>query len=140
MILSVFPGKNSKTQSSLNYLQSGPRKFTKPDFSGLAPIRRVLSSENIESLGSRLSSRGGTRHEQNHHNWQDFHNLLSAPKNFADPGNCFQELASEKLLNLLRDRPCLELIIVSSKFQALLFVQDKLLESVRKLSIPVKFS
>ena len=31
-ILSVFPRKNSKTQSSLNFLQSGPRKFTKSDF------------------------------------------------------------------------------------------------------------
>ena len=37
-----FPGKNSKTQSSLNFLQSGLRKFTISDFSGLAPIRRVL--------------------------------------------------------------------------------------------------
>ena len=35
-ILSVFHRKNSKTQSSLNFLQSGPRKFTKSDFSGLA--------------------------------------------------------------------------------------------------------
>ena len=43
-ILSVFPRKNSKTESSLNFLQSGPRKFTKSDFSGLAPIRRALSS------------------------------------------------------------------------------------------------
>ena len=41
-VLSVFPWKNSKTQSSLNFLQSGPRKFTKSDFSGLAPIRLVL--------------------------------------------------------------------------------------------------
>ena len=37
-----FPRQNSKTQSSLNFLLSGPRKFTKSDFSGLAPIRRVL--------------------------------------------------------------------------------------------------
>ena len=51
-------------------------------------------------------------------------------KIIADPEKCFQELISEKLLILLRDRPCLELIIVSSKFQALLFLQDKLLESV----------
>ena len=41
-ILSVCPRKNSKTQSSLNFLQSGPRKVGKSDFSGLAPIRRVL--------------------------------------------------------------------------------------------------
>ena len=38
-----FPRKNSKTQSSLNFLQSGPRKFSKSDFSGLAPIQRVLN-------------------------------------------------------------------------------------------------
>ena len=41
-ILSVFPRKKSKTQSSLKFLQSGPQKFSKPDFLGLAPIRRVL--------------------------------------------------------------------------------------------------
>ena len=39
--MSVFPRKNRKTQSSLNFLQSGPRRFTKSDSSGLAPIRRV---------------------------------------------------------------------------------------------------
>ena len=38
---SSWEKKNSKTQSSLNFLQSGPRKFTKSDFSGLALIRRV---------------------------------------------------------------------------------------------------
>ena len=38
-----FLGKNSKTQSSLNFLQSGSRKFTKSDFSGLAPIWSVLN-------------------------------------------------------------------------------------------------
>ena len=43
-----------------------------------------------------------------------------------------------KLLILLRDRPCLELIIVSSNFQALLFLHDKLLESVGKFLISVK--
>ena len=47
----------------------------------------------------------------------------------ADPEKCFKELISEKLLILLRGRPCLELIIASSSFQALLFWQDKLLES-----------
>ena len=52
----------------------------------------------------------------------------------ADPEKCFQELISEKLLILLRDRPCL----VSSNFEALLFLQDKLLESVRKLLIQKK--
>ena len=40
--------------------------------------------------------------------------------------------------DLLRDRPCLELIIVSSNFQALFFLQAKLLESVWKLLIPEK--
>ena len=42
-ILSVFPRKNRKTQSSLNFSQSGPLKFTESDFLGLAPIRRVLN-------------------------------------------------------------------------------------------------
>ena len=58
----------------------------------------------------------------------------------ADPEKCFQELISEKLLILLWDRPCLESIIVSSHFQALLFLQEKLLESVWKVLIPVKES
>ena len=52
----------------------------------------------------------------------------------------FQEWISEELLILLRDRPCLELIIASSHFQAVLFLQDKLLESVWKPIIPVKKS
>ena len=51
-----------------------------------------------------------------------------------------QEFTSEDLLNLLRDRPCLELMIVLSNFSALLLLQDKLLESVGKLRIPVKKS
>ena len=38
----------------------------------------------------------------------------------------------------LRDGPCLELMIVSSNFQALLLLQDKLLASVWKRLIPVK--
>ena len=45
-------------------------------------------------------------------------------------GISIQELISEKLLILLRDRPCLEVIVVSSNFQALLFLPDKLPESV----------
>ena len=49
-ILSVFPRKNCKTQSSLNDFQSGPRKFTKSDFSGLAPIRLVLSDIQPENF------------------------------------------------------------------------------------------
>ena len=50
-----FPRKNSKTQSSLNFLQSGPRKLTKSDFSGLAPIQRVLREQHSgEATGSRL--------------------------------------------------------------------------------------
>ena len=36
--------------------------------------------------------------------------------------------------------PCLELIFVSSNFEALLLLQDKLLESVWKRIIPVKTS
>ena len=43
--------------------------------------------------------------------------------NYSGSGKCFQELISKKLLALLRDRPCLELIIIFSNFQALLFLQ-----------------
>ena len=42
------------------------------------------------------------------------------------------------LVIFLRERPCLEVIIVSGNFQALLFLQDKLLESVWKLWIQVR--
>ena len=58
----------------------------------------------------------------------------------ADPENCFQQLISEEFADLLWDKPCLELIISSSSFQALLFLQDKLLESILKLLHPVKKS
>ena len=50
---------------------------------------------------------------------------LSGPKIIADLEKCFRELISENLLMLLQDGPCLELIIVSSNFQALLLLQDK---------------
>ena len=40
---------------------------------------------------------------------------------------------SEILRILLRDRPCLELIIVSSNYKGLLLLYDKLLESVWKV-------
>ena len=60
---------------------------------------------------------------------EGFH-ITVGTKIIADPEKCFQELISEKLLIFLRDGPCLELIIVSSNFQALLLLQDKLLESV----------
>ena len=43
---------------------------------------------------------------------------------------CFQELTSEDLLVLLRDRPYLKLIVVSAHFQVLLFLQSNLLELV----------
>ena len=46
--------------------------------------------------------------------------LTVGTKIIADPEKCFQELISEKILVLLGDGPCLELIIVSSNFQALL--------------------
>ena len=58
----------------------------------------------------------------------------------ADPGKCFQELMFDQLLILLQDGPCQELIILSSKFQALVFLQDKLLESAWKQLIPVEKS
>ena len=47
-------------------------------------------------------------------------NITVGTKIIADPEKCFQELISEKLLIFtLRDGPCLELVIVSSNFQAL---------------------
>ena len=51
-------------------------------------------------------------------------------KIIADPENSFQELIFKNLLNLLWDWPCLEIIIVCSNFQDLLFLQDRSLESV----------
>ena len=45
-----------------------------------------------------------------------------------------------KITDFLRDGPCVELIIVSSNFQALLLLHDKLLESVWKRLILVKRS
>ena len=56
--------------------------------------------------------------------WAD----LSFPN--SGSGKCFQELISETVLFLLRDRPCLKLFTVFNNFQALLFLQDDLLESV----------
>ena len=41
-------GKNSKAQSSLNFLQSGPRKFTKSDFFGIGPD--LAGSERLSFL------------------------------------------------------------------------------------------
>ena len=38
-LLSIFPRKKKQNTESLNFLQSGPPKFSKSDFSGLAPIR-----------------------------------------------------------------------------------------------------
>ena len=63
-------------------------------------------------------------------------------KVIADPekGLKFQELKSEKLLILLQDRPCQELILVSSDFQVLFSVQDKLLASAWNLLVPAKKS
>ena len=57
--MSVFPRKKSKTQSSLNFLQSGPRKFSKSHFLGLAPVRRVLRKEQKREDKSRLEAPPG---------------------------------------------------------------------------------
>ena len=42
--------KQQKTEFT-NFLQSGSRKFTKSDFSGLAPIRRVLKDDDQHFFG-----------------------------------------------------------------------------------------
>ena len=56
--------------------------------------------------------------------------ITDGTKIIADPKTCFHELSIQKLVILLRDRPCLGLFPVSSHFQALLFLEDKLLELV----------
>ena len=70
-ILSVFPRRKSKTQSSLNFLQSGTQNFTKSDFLGLAPIRRVmiLAAQVLAIPGPRFLELCDSR----------FANLLAAP-------------------------------------------------------------
>ena len=71
--MSVFPRKNSKkTQSSLNFLQSGPRKFTNIWFFGIGPDpadserrkaakadARVSESTTPLRVGSSLGATGG---------------------------------------------------------------------------------
>ena len=52
----------------------------------------------------------------------------------------FSGINSEKLLILLQDGPCLEIIIASGNFQASFFLQDKWLESVWQVLIPLKKS
>ena len=53
-------------------------------------------------------------------------NVYCRDQNYSGSGKVFPELTSEKLLIFfLRDGPWLELIIVSSNFQALLLLQDK---------------
>ena len=64
------------------------------------------------------------------HAFQKYKANAVGTKILADPEKCFQEFVSEKLLILLQDRLYLKLIIVSSNFQAFLFLQDKLQESV----------
>ena len=63
-------------------------------------------------------------------NFLDRQGVYCRDQNYCGSEKCFQELISEKYRFFLRDGPCLELIIVSSNFQALLLLQDKLLESV----------
>ena len=53
-----------------------------------------------------------------------------ALQNYGGSEKSFQELISANLLILLWDKSCLELIIISSHFLVMLFLQDKLLESV----------
>ena len=75
-------------------------------------VRKNLPQRGFYSLGTRI--RGHT----------------VETKIIADPETRFHDLISENLLMLLRDRPFLELIFVSSNLPAILFLQDKLLESV----------
>ena len=119
----VFPWEN-KHDSHRTFVPECPReKFVKwPSlvwFAGVTPDSgRWKDKKKGESEPHRrtLCREGG------------FGTSLSLPttvgtKITADPEKCCQELISEKLLILLRDRPCLESIIVSSNFQAFLFLQ-----------------
>ena len=51
-------------------------------------------------------------------------------QSYCGSGKVFQEFISHMLLILLQDQLRLELVIGSSNFLVLLFLQDKLLESV----------
>ena len=86
----------------------------------------------FRSYSARSDLKNRSARFSGYHPFQDhyMHESTVGTEIIADPEKCFQELISEKLLRLLRERPRLELIIVSSNFQALLFWQDKLLESV----------
>ena len=56
--------------------------------------------------------------------WTAAKEHTAGSKMIADPEKRLQDLASGRLLILLRGWPCLGLIIVASNFQALLFLQD----------------
>ena len=87
-----------------------------------------------------------TRANTENYSWQFFCVLVSCQGVLSDL-NCsgsekmFPELICETLLlnfKFFRERLCLELIVVPSNFQALFFLEDKLLESVWKLRNPAK--
>ena len=61
-------------------------------------------------------------------------------QNYSGSGKTFPGINFWKITDFLWDGSCLELIIVSSNFQTLLLLQDKLLESVWKRLISVKRS
>ena len=83
-ILSILPRKNSKPQSSLNFLQCRPRKFTKSDFSGLAPIRWIPTIAVF-----------GVREFPKHYSWD-----LSEPRETQKP----KSPSSWKVSNWVVDR------------------------------------
>ena len=105
--------------SGRSFSRSLPRSFSRgfwPCFAGT--FRAIKTSAKTSALNS---------HDPAQQNWRNFREKLHDEVLQGDPR---QELISEKLLISLRDGPCLELIIVSSNFQAVLLLQDKLLESV----------
>ena len=68
-------------------------------------------------------------------NWFQIH-YCQGP-NYSGSGKMFPGINCWTITDILRDRPCLELLIVSSNYQALLFLQNSLLESVSKLLVPL---
>ena len=107
-------------------LLAGPWSPAAGDFNGQGPVEGSLFRPSSTSLipppTPVLASKWA---------YSQDHNYSGSRKMF--PGNYFW-----KLTDLLQGRPCLELMIVSSNFPALLFLQDKLMESVWKPWIPVK--
>ena len=56
-----FQKKQQNTEFT-KFFQSGPQKFTKSDFSGLAPTRRVLTHSKCEFMCNGAATHGRSQH------------------------------------------------------------------------------